>query len=367
MIKLRLIGLLNLFLSVLIYAQQKPGYYRYEGKLGPRDAVLEIAVRPSSDIGQLEEIEPLSSFYYFKDDLVPVALYKGKDSMGENIILNEISEDSQERFAGVCNDKVFKGKWYWNPSDEGEDIVLYAKQIKPEDQLNYFQEYKVVKVPVKGSERALEGAMTFSAFLPSDPLVAKMLTRRITKDQFDDFGNYAKVKIKDFEQSYKREVQEQFSGEDAEYSSIMDHVHNYNLYPVINTGQYLIMAYSTFTYTGGAHGMNADRYYNYSKKKKKWLQLEDVFDLSQKAAIEKVLDQELRRQYSIPPGIKLSEAKDSDFIADKIAVTDNFTLSKFNITFHYHPYELTPYAMGSFELSVPYENFKGLFKKGFHY
>ena len=55
------------------------------------------------------DLQNPDTFYYFKDDLVPVALYKGKDSKGENIILNELVKTVRNVSKAFATIKFSKG------------------------------------------------------------------------------------------------------------------------------------------------------------------------------------------------------------------------------------------------------------------
>ncbi len=353
-----------LFISTLTRAQQTPAYYRYEGTLGARDAVMEIAVRPKETTEPEQEIEPITAYYYFKDDGTPLLLYKSKDNKGKYTVLRSWREDEQELFVVTYDEKELVGHWYWNESDEGEAIKLVGKQLADKDGFSFFRNHKVIKEALNPSNEPLLGTVAFSAFLPNDKKLQDAFIAFATEDEYKDFKQYSNTQITAFEKSYKDEIKQYLENGDAGYTESLNQFAIYNIYPVLNAEDYLIMMENVYSYSGGAHGMNIEHYYNYNKKTKKWISLYDLFDADKEAEIKKIMDKELRRQYQIPDGVKLSEASEGDFIADEVPINDNFTISKHDITFHFPPYVITPYAAGTFELKVPLENFKSILKKG---
>lgn len=349
--------LFSLF-SFAIFAQQAPRYDRFEGKLGPRDVVLEWMSWPESTNDAEQEVTPIVAYYYFKDEGIPILLYKSSESKNGNIVLHAWSDDIEERFEITQHDKTLVGRWFWTATDEGEAINLKAKQLVGKDNFTFHRIFKEVEQKLNSSKDVLTGTVSFSAFLPQNSTLQQSFISFATNNSYHDFESYSTEEISSFENDYKEFVQESIQYGDTEFSPSMNHFFINRICPVMNSDQYLIMLQSTYSYSGGAHGMNTTYYYNYDKIADKWLQLEDILDLTKIASIENVLDTELRRQYNIPKGVKLSEDKRRIFIADEIHLIDNFTLSNDQITFHYQPYALTPYATGPFALSIPLEKFK---------
>ncbi|WP_257658849.1 RsiV family protein [Parapedobacter lycopersici] len=367
---------LLLCLATGLFAQS-PGYYLLEGKIGSRAACMEIAVYPVQHDRLPEEIPPVSAYYYFLDEYLPIALYRStdaddtgvfsyKNARTASLVLSTWSDEGDNQvFTGNFEDRSYRGKLAMGKDTIAFDFLLSDKGGV--ERFTPFERHRIVTVGSDSLKEPLEGTMQFRGFLPDDGRLAEAFTSFITGGAFTDFGVLAEEQIGLFEEGYQAEMAELLEEIDEQFSYTLHYEYAYSVYPMLNTTDYLIMGYNTFSYTGGAHGISSQRFYTYRKGDKRWLQLEDILDVSQEAVINAVLDAELRKQYGIAPDVKLSDDKQGIFIADSIHYSSNFILSKQGITFHYGLYELTPYAYGYFSLFVPYEKLRAVLRAGFRY
>lgn len=358
--------LLLLCVSSAILAQS-PGYYLLEGKIGQHAACMEIAIYPALEAGLPEEIPPVAAHYYLLDECLPVELYRSSRSGNfQSLVLSTwLDQGDSETFTGA-----FDGRSYTGMLASEADTVAFHFTLSDRrgvERFLPFERHTIVTVESGQLEEALEGTMQFRGFLPGDGALAGALTALITGGGFTDFGAYADQQLGLFEEGYEAEMTDRVEELDEQLAYTLNHQYEYSVYPVLNTPDYLVMGFSTFRYTGGAHGMSSQHFYTYRKRDKKWLQLEDILDVGQEQALNGLLDAEVREQYGIEPDVKLNEDEYGIFIADSITYSSNFILSKQGITFHYGLYELTPYAYGYFRLFVPYEKLKAVLRPGFRY
>lgn len=268
-------------------------------------------------------------------------------------------DEEIETFRGKFGSKSYVGHWK-----------------KGEKQMNFKLEKFVPKVPMisyklKDTFKAnfsneIYAIYTADMHIPQDENLRKMFLQAMTKGAFSDASAMTNAEKYDFFKIFKEEIKDMVFGEDGDTLYFMyQHEQANIIYPYINSDDYLILAHSNYSYTGGAHGHYNVDYYNYSHKHKKILKLADILDVKKDKAIEQLINEEIRKRHNIPAGKKLDEGENTIFIVEKAHLSDNFTISKAGIIFHYGLYELTPYAYGIYSIFVPFSKLKPYMKKGF--
>lgn len=131
----------------------------------------------------------------------------------------------------------------------------------------------------------------------------------------------------------------------ATLSEGKEHIRNYKVY--------------RFAYTGGAHPNSVQKWINITDEGKV-LTKEEVFLPNTEAAVCELILKELIRT--------AGERVETDTITsieglreygilqmNGLYLPDNFLMEKEGIRFLYNPYDIAPYALGNFELFVPYQ------------
>lgn len=114
---------------------------------------------------------------------------------------------------------------------------------------------------------------------------------------------------------------------------------------------------STYTYSGGAHGLGNDSYYVFDMSNQRQLTLDDILLPNQKANLEKAL------KAKFIDWIKQNNDNPSEYQKMwQFHLTDNFTFSQQGLRFIYQPYEISPYALGMPELTLKYSELAGIIK-----
>lgn len=108
-------------------------------------------------------------------------------------------------------------------------------------------------------------------------------------------------------------------------------------------------------YAGAAHGLQVDRYLNYSLKYNDVLSFDKVFLPNVKDKIMEPIKQSLFSKYEVS---NLKELGDKGINIEDLFVSHNFYLNSWGITFVYSPYEIGCYAMGTIEVTVPITDLK---------
>ncbi len=87
----------------------------------------------------------------------------------------------------------------------------------------------------------------------------------------------------------------------------------------------------------------------------------DVFKEESEEELSKVLTQQLRKDYSIPAEVKLSEA---GFFVEEVKPNRNIYVTGNGVGFLYNSYEIAPYSTGATNIFLEFKQIKDLVKKG---
>lgn len=346
-----------LVLSVSLFGQDEI-YFHLEGKIGDFPITMEL----TRDGIQKDSY---SGSYYYHSQEIPISLTQSSAGSKDSLILYSWSNSgSDEIFKGIYRNDVYTGIWK-------NDTKKLSFDLKKSTRTTYtpivhYKSEKFVPIDTKKTTDSIYGQYFYNYYLPKDMKLQVELMRKIDSS-YQDFKSYSEKNLNQFAEQYTSEIKDMLNDTDEIYPSMYKFEYSEFFAPVLNTENYLEMVYSNYEYTGGAHGISYELYFTYDKRKKKWLEIDDVLNPKFQIEIDQVLDKNLRKQYHIPNGVKYTEADNTIFISDYISYTDNVSLSKKGITFHYGLYDMTPYAYGYFDLFVPYEELKPYIVKGFAY
>lgn len=330
-----------------------------EGKIGNYPASMELS------IGEWYEPDDkfYSGFYYYHSQELPIEIYQTDTIFTENLTLTSWNdENAQELFQGKLINGIYKGTW----TKGNQKLSFEFKQVSEPTEIIRLQNSIKVPIETDKTNEPIAGTYEYDWYLPKDLKLQRELVGKIDS-VYDYFDSYTKRNLENFEKEYRSEISDFLNDVDEVYPSMMNYTFIEGFTPVINSKNYLVMRYSAYQYTGGAHGMSHERYFTYAKKNQKWLEIDDILDRRYEIQINMVLDKTVRKEHNIPSGVKLNEAENTIFLADSIYYSPNFTLSKKGITFHYGLYEMTPYVYGFFSVFVPYDDLKLYLKKEFKY
>jgi hypothetical protein len=105
------------------------------------------------------------------------------------------------------------------------------------------------------------------------------------------------------------------------------------------------------SYSGGAHGMTQNRFFNYDLNTMRQLTLDDIFmDNSDKGLVE-LLWAQLMQDKSVTSREELENMGYG--VGGDLIPSENFFLEKDGITFVYNPYEFAPYSTGIVYIKLP--------------
>ena len=168
--------------------------------------------------------------------------------------------------------------------------------------------------------------------------------------------NYSKEKIVKELTKQKDTYFSQEKENSKEYMPEFEQTWEDNFYMNVfsNHNDILTLSYESNGFSGGAHGYYNILFKNFDLKNNKTIQLSDVFMDINKIDWNKIL----MKNFKNPDQKEM-------LLVDKIPVNNNFYFDSQNITFVYNQYEITAYAAGVVEISIPFSELKPYLKPEF--
>ncbi len=114
----------------------------------------------------------------------------------------------------------------------------------------------------------------------------------------------------------------------------------------------VVLFNSSLRFWNGIHEPFTSRHTTIDLKQQKIITLNDVLSPSQVKLIPFLLEQKFREQYNLPKPIPLSTKLLYD---ENHFMTNNYFITKSGIGFFYNPQEIAPFAMGTIELYLKFD------------
>lgn len=125
-----------------------------------------------------------------------------------------------------------------------------------------------------------------------------------------------------------------------------------------NHNDLITFKHKSYSYTGGAHGLQTISYYNYLIKENRILKLTELIKPGQHGNLVKIAEEIFRKNEKLLPNQSLEE--NYFFEHGKFDLTENFLITDKGLLFTYNPYEIKAYAFGTTDLLIPYQNIKDI-------
>jgi hypothetical protein len=125
-------------------------------------------------------------------------------------------------------------------------------------------------------------------------------------------------------------------------------------------GHLLTVAINSYAYTGGAHGMPATHWLNWDLAADQHLPLAQVIQPGQEAAFWARAEDAHQRWLSEEPAVDETFREIWPFQR-----SDDFRFDDDGMVLLYNPYALGPYAIGSVQLTLPWEDLRGVVREAY--
>jgi len=116
----------------------------------------------------------------------------------------------------------------------------------------------------------------------------------------------------------------------------------------------------SYSYTGGAHGLQTQFYCTIDLTRGKVLSPEDIFITGYESELSRLLTIKLHQMVNIPESDQLTE---SGYFVNEIKPNTNFYINANGIGFFYNQYEIAPYSFGTTDIFLSTKEVSELLKK----
>ncbi len=246
------------------------------------------------------------------------------------------SGDGSKSFPAVLTEKYPDGSYQFSTGIFQDSVKAYAnKEDSPSAHITF--EY------LKAKDNDDAGKWL-------DIQLKKIAGLRTNADREISFKAISAAYLKD----YKNEVssQQQGSRGDGE-EAWLNYTNNSQQSVLYNDKDFVVIDFLADAYTGGAHGNYSSLMYCLDVKRKKQMVLSDIVTIDSNS-LQKLLEQNLRKQYNIKAGENINKVLFDDFLKPN----KNFYFNDKGLAFMYNPYEVASYAQGQIVVFIPFNELK---------
>ena len=122
----------------------------------------------------------------------------------------------------------------------------------------------------------------------------------------------------------------------------------------------LIIEFTSYSFTGGAHGLTSTNFLNWDTKTNRRIVLNDILTEGYAESLNTVAEKIFRKQEKLSDSASLKSGY--FFKGDKFALNNNFLITPIGIRFLYNQYEIKPYSAGQTSLLIPYSQIESLLR-----
>lgn len=324
-------------------------YKRYEGTISGQSVVVYLEKDDSNYNG----------YYYYSKIGRPITLSGtaiGKDSLllQEYPVGNTYSDTETPQLRCAFSGEDIVGEW--SSKDKKHAISLKEKYVSGSYGFE-MKKYHDTAMLVNDPKSPFASSSYKIPLATGSSEEAKWLNEQIKKSLNGNKVNgtleeVIKVNSNRFFARYRSDNQEEvkaYTGKEDGYPYHLNYDETINRSIRYNENGLVTIEESCYSYTGGAHGNYASSFSNYDAVNKKELKLQDVIT-ADSTTLQRVLEQQFRKDYNIPAPKPLTEI----LFEPHLAATDNFYLNEKGLGFLYNPYEVAPYVVGQIEVFIPY-------------
>ena len=339
-------------------------YMRYEGNIGSSISITANIIRLYENLSgnyQYRYIEDDASMHYGKSIELSGAIDENNEAK-----LREFGS-KEYTFTGQISGDSFKGDW--NAGDD-RTVPFDMKEYYPNGSMPFDVHYlrsegKLVEGEAGSPLAEIEMTLIYPTNDYVQPDIADSVRKIIVNSYFGPgFGvNAPDSMMLTFEEEYlgkyvrQNENWHEVGGASFNWENVI------SMSVVYNTGYLLCLEYLKYAYSGGAHGMTNVSYDIIYLDNGQLLTFTDVFkdDDASKEKLTQILTKQLRKDYSIPEEMLLSEA---GFFVETVEPNRNIYVNGNGVGFLYNSYEIAPYSQGSTNIFLEFRQIQDLVKMG---
>lgn len=168
--------------------------------------------------------------------------------------------------------------------------------------------------------------------------------------------------VQNYFEAYKKDM-ENATSEEVQGDMAFQYSYTSEKYIRVEFNDHYLLSLMVWNYDfmGGAHGNTQADYLVFDLKTGNLLKTQDIFaaNANVRTKLENLINEQFRKDQKISAKTTLTEY---GMNSDRIPLNENFFVTQKGIGFFYNAYEIAPYAMGQFEIIIPFEKLKPLLK-----
>lgn len=336
--------LLSLSFNLLTFnadaKDQTPGYFykKFRGSVGP-NLNITMELKKNTDNFGISQSNFIFGKYYYDHIGIPISFSGQVNNSMINLNENDVNGNTTGTFKikFISNSEI-KGVWI-NPTTKKQLNVSLKEQYKSDEAKFVIKRNALIK----GNCLEYSQNQQCSSFVATYPLmvagknidkVNAVIQNLITNGETKNIDNYI-----------KNHIQEQMK--------------NHDEIEIITNEKNLLLLNSSYSFygIGAAHGYSSNTYTTFDLLSGQEIKLKDIFNVGYQNNLTNMAEYYFRDQNK--------DILDSlQFPDNKFVLPDDYELKKEGIVFHYSSGEIGPYAIGSPQFLIPYENIKNLLRQG---
>ncbi len=363
-----LLYLLFLFILNLqnnLYSQTLPDKQFYKHMEGN----INYNIKITADLSSINnKIQGYYYYYFFDNTDNNYFIYYGQTIPLQGII-NENGDIELAEFNGKGS--IFKGNFTsknkiegnWKKSESDKKLSFELCEKYPDGTMQFEVYYLKSECRLVEEKNSPVASLELALFKPNnypDKNISDSVKNIITQNFFGK--NFLQIhpdsmlikKEEQYFKLYKKSNQDIYDGGNSfNWEKIKQMNIRYNQDFILS------LEYQDYGYTGGAHGIEVNKFNVIDLKNGNIITIDDIFEDGYKPKLTKILNQKLRELYLIKPEDNL---KDAGFFVDEVKPNNNIYINKDGIGFYYNSYEIAPYSNGHTDIFISFEDIEDMLK-----
>jgi hypothetical protein len=306
-------------------------------------------------------------YYYYDTRQQPIFL-SGEDSVlkGKIQLIGFVSYDETEKFVLNATDTLLSGTW--KKSEKSKPLEMQARFYPMPFHFSYVYTTANTRLRPKmkdSPEASYESAAVWPEGSSTTEKFIKKVIRKMVVPGYkgsEDIGAFFIREKKKLLDNYRKDYATVKDSELREMASSYSLDESNQLMITFYSEKILSLAYSNYSYTGGAHGNYGTFYTALDLSRNKELELKDILTDAGTLKLQSLLERNFRRQFKLKSTDSLTEA---GLFENKIEPNSNFYITGKGLAFAYSPYEIGPYVMGEIDIFIPFRELEAYLRPAF--
>lgn len=336
-------------------------YRHYEGTIAGQ--LVSVDIYHGNDL--------IYGFYSYNKQDIPLSFYEQTDSskngmyfLYETVITdrNDGVEQAQDHWEISFKGDAISGSWVSRDHTKKHDIQL-KETYSTSYRFTLLRHQDSTRILINGTTHGATTSYTLSVPAAGNSDESMEVTNASILKELGcttgtDIIGCLKTQDASYFKSYVADLDT--SDFDEEFAYQLDHESSLSSSVMYNRNGMVVLQFDHYTYSGGAHGMNASSYTCIDVTGKRMWELNDILHVDT-VALFTLLEAEARKQFQIPSG----EPLESRLISNDISMPDDVSFTSTGLIFHYAPYSIASYADGDVDLYIPFSKLGSMLHPAF--